>query len=214
MNPKYLFIILLLLTSCASKRSAKNFEGVIYSTAFYSSKIDSLNATELFGQERSEDVLYIKDGYYKAISTTDFMSYSLWRYDDTLVYFLNAQSKDTLWTDRTDSHPGYISKYEIIKNADTILNYACDALIVENDYGHTLTYYYSTQLSLDPEYYVNVKNSAKYDILKLMKSVYLKLKIESNYGTMESVPTRIEQKKLDDKTFELPKHSVMLEAKY
>lgn len=203
-----------ILESCGSINVKQNFEGVIYSEVTYTSKIESLSAEQIYGQAKSTDVTYIKDGFYKVNSSTDFMNFMLWRHLDTTLYFTHLSSPDTLWYDYTNSHPSEISEFNIIKNSDTILNYVCDALVVLDSKNRVFTYYYSSEFSLDPEYYKNASNSAKYEIMKLCKSVYLRLKMESSYGIVDTKATRINKVTLKDKTFDIPEYKVLKEVKY
>jgi ABC-type tungstate transport system permease subunit len=214
---KNCFVIIIIssfIAACANKEEKQNFEGVLESKVTYISKIDSLSATELFGQSSAKDVTYVKDGFFKVTSTTDFMSLMLWRHMDTTLYSFNKSSGDTLWFDRTNSHPRSIVEHQIIRNADTILNYVCDALVIINDKDKVLTYYYSPELSLNPEFYLNATNSANYEVMKLIKSVTLRIKIESSYGIVDSEAVKITHTKLDDKLFDIPTHSVLRESVY
>ncbi|MFT6921687.1 MAG: hypothetical protein ACJA1C_000684 [Crocinitomicaceae bacterium] len=209
-----IIIISSFIISCTTNEEKQNFEGILESKVTYTSKIDSLSATDLFGQSSAKDVTFIKDGFFKVTSSTDFMSMMLWRHLDTTLYYFNKSSGDTLWFDRTNSHPGSIVEHQIIRNADTILNYVCDALVMINDKDKVLTYYYSPELSLNPEFYLNATNSAKYEVMKLIKSVTLRIKIESSYGIVDSEAVKITHKKLDDKLFDLPTHSVLKKSTY
>ena len=75
-----------------------------------------------------------------------------------------AEEAEGVWTDA----------YEISKKTDTILGYVCDQLAVKDKYG-TKTYYYSSELSLNPSYYKNFTSSNKDKIVSLMQAVYLRL---------------------------------------
>lgn len=209
----YIILIVPFLVSALNVNS-QNFEGVIYSTTTYTSKIDTLSADEIFGQSESSEKMYIKDGFYKVNSSTDFMSLMLWRHIDTALYFFNKESEDTLWYDKTYSHPSGIQEYNIIKNVDTILGYPCDALIILDDKFKTITYYFSPELSLDPEFYKHCQNSSIYEVLKLIQSIKLRLVIESHYAIIDSRVQKVIRKKLPKNIFELPKHSFLLKAEY
>lgn len=211
---KSIHVLALLILIAFSEVTAQNFEGVIYGATTYSSKIDSVGAEDLFGERLSLDETYIKDGFFKVNSSTDFMSMMLWRSKDTALYWFNKSSGDTLWFDRTNSHPAQIRDHYFIEKADSVAGYLCDALVVSMDNGNMLTYYYSPELSLDPEYYRFTTNSAKFQIVQLMKSVYLKLVIESSYGIVVSKALEVEWRELPDSFFDLPEHSQLKELKY
>lgn len=193
---------------------AQNFEGVILGATTYESKIDSLSAEDLFGQSFSLDETYIKDGFFKVNSSTDFMSMMLWRSVDTTLYWFSKSTGDTLWYDKTYSHPATIEDYYFVEKADSVAGYLCDALVILKENGTISTYYYSPELSLDPEYYRYATNSAKDKVVALIKSVYLKLVIESDYGRIESKALQVKWKELPDEFFALPKYKTLLESKY
>lgn len=200
--------------SCRNRRGYENFEGVLKSKVTYISKIDTLSAQQIYGQDSETNTTYLKDGFFLVNSSTDFMSMMLWRYSDTTLYYFNESSGDTLWFDRTNSHPSKILEYKIIQNADTILDYVCDALIILDNKDKVISYYYSPELPLSPEFYVNASNSSKYEIMKLIQSVTLRMRIESRYGIMESEVVKILHEKLDDELFDLPEYSVLKEVHY
>jgi hypothetical protein len=215
---KITLVIIILLSSivvsCSAKKESQNFEGILESKVTYTSKIDSLSAEDIFEQSIAYDETFIKDGFFKVNSSTDFMNMMLWRHSDTTLYYFNKSSGDTLWYDRTNSHSSKIVEHKVILKADTILNYVCDVLVILNDKDVVISYYYSPELSLDPEFYVNATNSSKYEVMKLIKSLILRMKIESQYGIVDSEAIKITHKKLDDKLFELPDHSVIKEIEY
>ncbi len=209
-----MLILASFVMSCSDLKNNQNFEGILESKVTYTSKLDGITAQEIFGKSEETDTTYIKDGFIKSNSNNDLISMRLWRYLDTMSYFFYRSSGDTLWFDRTDSYPYEIMESEIIQNADTILNYVCNALIIHNDRNQALTYYYAPELKLDPEYYVNFSNNSKYEIMKLIKSVYLGWKIESVSGIMEGRTIKLTHQKLDDKLFDIPKHKILKENNY
>ena len=201
-----LSIFIFSAVSCGSFKTNKNFEGIIYSETTFTSKIDSISTIDLYGTDHSFDTTFMKDGFYKAISSTDFMETMLWRHSDTTVYFTHSYSPDTLWYNYTNSHPTELIEYE--------LNYRCDKLVVRNNKGQVNSYYFSSELSLDPEFYKNCSNSATNEVQKLIKGVCLKLKMESANGTMISEATKIIKTKLKKNTFDLPEYKVLKELEY
>jgi hypothetical protein len=207
-------LTLLLILGISKISFNQNFEGVIHGVTKYVSKIDSVSAEELFGQKISLDVTYIKDGFFKVKSSTDFMRMMLWRSADTTLYWFNKTSEDTLWYDKTYSHPDEFNDHYIVEKVDSVAGYLCDALVIRRDDGGTMTYYYSSKLALDPEYYKGSTNSAKYDVMKKIKSIYLKLVIDTSYGVVESRAMSVEWKKLPDAFFEVPEDAVLKKAIY
>lgn len=209
-----ILLVLLVILISSGPAYSQNFEGILYGATTYTSKVDSLSAEDIFGQDFSLDETWIKDGYFKVNSSTDFMSIMLWRSVDTTLYWFTRSTGDTLWYDRTDSHPSHIEDYYFVQDADSVAGYNCDALVILRENGNILTYYYNPELTLEPEYYRNATNSAKYEILQLIKSPYLRLVIESDYGIIDTRTLKVEQKELPDELFDLPEYKLLKKMEY
>ena len=181
----------------------QNFEGIISYKTNYESKMEGITAKEMFGQKSSLDTTYFKDGFYLNKSTTEFMSYQLWRSMDTMQYFKNESSQDTIWFDKTNSHPTTFDSARVEVNADKIMGYICNKLIVYRG-NTTYTYYYSTDFKLDPSHYHQFSNGSKFEIIKLMKSPYLRLKISSPSNGLDMIAVKVNITSLTTKVFEVP----------
>lgn len=196
------WILLLQLAICV-QAYAQNFEGIISYQTTYKSKVDGVTAKEMFGQETSRDTTYFKDGFYLNKSTTQFMSFQLWRGADTMQYFKNMASQDTIWFDRTDTHPSSFDSTHIVLNADTVAGYLCNQLIVYRG-SQTYTYFYNPDFKLDPSHYRHFSNSSKFEIMKLTRSPYLRLKITSPSNSMDMIAVKVNIESLPDTIFEVP----------
>ncbi len=198
---KNLFL-LLSLTLCLSVFS-QNFQGMITYQTTYESKVDDITTEEMFGQKESSDTTYIKDGFYLSKSSTDFMNYLLWRSKDTMQYFRNKLSKDTVWYDKTNSHPSNFDSTNIEENVDSILGYHCNKLIVYTG-NQTYEYYYNPDFKLEPKCYSQYLNISKYNIMKIMQSPYLRLKVSSPINSMDMIAVNILIESLSDSIFQIP----------
>jgi hypothetical protein len=196
------WILILQLAICV-QASAQNFEGIISYHTTYKSNVDDVTAKEMFGQETSSDTTYFKNAFYLNKSTTQFMSFQLWRGVDTMQYFKNISSQDTIWFDRTDSHPTSFDSTHIVLNADTVDGYLCNKLIVYRG-NQTYTYYYNPDFKLDPSQYRHFSNSSKFEIMKLIKSPYLRLKITSPSNGLDMIAVNVNIESLSDTIFEVP----------
>ena len=188
---------------------SQDFEGEIKYELNYISKSSQYTLEIMQNEFGTETTTYIKNGFYKEITDSKFMSYQLFRYVDNRIYFQHKVKSDTLWYSLTISEQKLDFKYEIHEKSDTILNIVCDKLIYQDEYG-IKTYYYSSDYSLNPELYKDFTYSNKYEILKLMKSVYLKLVMEYEPFIVEITATDIKRKVLNDKVFDLPKHTILI----
>ena len=200
----------LILSVITMTLSAQDFEGIVTYTCEYPINKTALTDEELKKELGTDVTTYFKNGYYKEHTNSRFLSYQLFRHNDSMVYYKNNSKSDTLFYSKVNSKKKEVFSYQIEKRTDTILGYICDKLIVNDGYG-TKTYYYSSELSLDPEYYKNFTIGNKYAITKLMKAIYLKLEMTYEAITVSLVATEVKWQKLEQSVFEIPKHDYLLE---
>ena len=204
--------IYILLIGISLNSSAQNFEGVVAYETTYVSKLEGVSADKIFGQKTSKDTTYFKEGFYLHKANTERMHYLLWRSVDTMQYFKNLASQDTVWFDKTDSHPSFIDSTRVEKNADTVAGYACDKLIVYRG-NQVYTYFYNPDFKLDPKHYIEYTNSARYEVIKIMKSPTLRLTISGPSTFMDMNAINVDIRSLPDSIFEIP-NGTLIKYKY
>ncbi len=200
----------LMFHSC---RKNNSFEGVITYENEVISKVDSLSAEEILGEVSTKDILFIKDGFYKLISNSDFLHFMLWRSIDESVYFYHLSDSMVLWHSKTNKISEFQPNFKLKKNVDTILEYPCDELSFIAENGRITKYYFSSQFALEPKFYKNYTHLFKYDIMKLMKSVYLGLTIENDQIISKTRAIKIENIKLEDDIFKVPTNKKIKRSK-
>ncbi len=220
-------IFILLLSSCASLESNKtietssneiipcplkrkpnlDFEGIIEYQISYIPK-DGQSVKTLEKQFGKSATTYIKNGFYKELSNSSFMNYQVYRSADTAVYFTNQNRNDTLTKMNVYESKNEEKVYSFQDHADTILGYECTRLRIEGP-RNSYEYYYNKNLSIDPSGYENFGYSDKNKVTKMIESVYLRLRIESPSFVMDICARSIEPKHLDDREFDLPKHTII-----
>ena len=208
---KYCFLYLLYLLP--SLLYGQDFEGIIHYEMTYHSKSAEFSVEDLEKGGGKYVKSYIKNGYYKELTKSSFMSYQLFRHDHKAMYFKHGMEDDTLYHESTLAKTSNEFSYELYEGTDSILNVLCDKLVVKDKYG-TKTYYYSSHYSLNPDYYKNYTLSNKYEILKIMKSIYLRLVMEFEHFVVDITAKTIERKDLKKDTFELPEYKVMAKSEY
>lgn len=191
---------------------SQDFEGIVTYKVTYPINNTNLSEQELKAQMGTDVSTYYKNGYYKEDTNSNFMSYQLFRHKDTLVYYKNNIKSDTLFFHRTDAKTDDTFSYDIEKKTDTILGFICDKLSIKDQYG-TKTYYYSSELSLDPNYYKNFTVLNKDKIVKLMQAVYLRLEMSYPALSVDIIATDVKRKKLKTSTFNIPQHQVLIKGK-
>lgn len=201
------FVISLFFLSLNSY--SQDFEGIIEYKMSYTLKSDRYSIDFLEKEMGKNVKIFFKNGFYKELTDSKFMYFQLFRYSDNRIYFKNQPKNDTLYYRSTLADHTSNFDYVIQKKADTLLGVVCDKLTITDNFG-TKTYYYSSEYSLDPEYYKNFTFINKYEIVKLMKAVYLKLVMDLEFFKVEIKATNIERKKLPDKVFALPENTILV----
>ena len=206
-------IILSILIAFYFSSCAQNFEGIITYENKYTVQDENIDIEQLYKQYGKTNTTYYKDGYFLDLCDSDFMSYHLYRNDKKSRYFTNKNAIDTLYKISTNSKPKTELKYDLKLNADTILNYVCDKLIVYNENGSKTSFYFSSKIKLDQNLYSDFSENHKNEIVNIMKSYYLRMTYENNGFIADMIATNIEEIKLRDDIFEIPKDKYLKEIK-
>ncbi|WP_397362520.1 hypothetical protein [Olleya sp. R77988] len=208
---KQLFTLFNLLASIMLY--SQEFEGTVTYKMDYTIKSSELDLQELKKLMGTEAKTHFKDGFYLEKTDSDFMSYQLYSPKDTLVYYKNNIKSDTIKYNRVNTKTEEEFTYKIEKNTDTILGYKCDKLIFKDKYG-IKTYYYSSELSLDPEDYKFFLVSNKNKIVSLMKAIYLRLEMTFPAFTVDIIATEVKHTQLKKSLFKLPKDHNLIDGNF
>lgn len=189
---------------------SQSFEGEVVFALSYkikSSKMSQEQAAKLLGTTQN---YFIKQGNTKSV-TNGIVQWQLYINkenklyskikDSTVVYWVNAYLENEI-----------ILKHEIIKNADTILGYICDEVIITTK-NKIYKNFYSSKLPIDPKLFKDDKMYVWYQYLLIAKALSLKTIIETPQLTAVSTAVKVKPMKLDDKIFELPKGCKLKEKK-
>jgi len=206
---KIVFIITLLI---AGLSNAQDFEGVVHYKRTFTIIDNRISIDQLEKEFGKKSTVYIKNGYYKSMDETDFMSMQLYRYIDHKIYFFNKNT-DTLYYMPTNIPEKNKYEYHLTKKTDTILGTVCDRLEIKINANLTYIYHFSSKYSLDPKFYKNFTLMNKNEILNKIKSIYLRFTAISNELIYTSEAVKIELKKLDNHIFDIPKHKILIEKK-
>lgn len=180
----------------------QSFEGEIIYRNSLKSKNPQMTDEQWTQMMGSKQVYFIKQGNYKSETNGTMSQWQIYNNKENKVYTKMSNSEIVLWNDASVISDE-ITKSEIIKNAETILGYPCDELILTCKSG-IQKYYYSSKLPVDIKLFENHKYGNWYDFLKNSKSLALKTVIETPQFTMETIATEVKPMKLDDRIFMLP----------
>ena len=190
----------------------QGFEGKITYQNSFKSKMPNTLDEQFNSMMGTKQEYYIKEGNYKSVTNGTFSQWQLFINKDNKLYNKMSNSETILWNDgsvNTDS----VIKVQVNKGVTEILGYKCDEIVLTCNSG-TQKYYFNSKLGIDTKLYVNHKYGNWYDYLKQANAVPLKMIIDNQQFTMESVATEVKAMKLDDQDFQLPANSKTSKSPY
>lgn len=208
--PRFLIAIVSLLVSLSS--SSQSFEGRITYTNSYQSKMTNVSDEQLSQMMGSEQDFYIKGGKYKSIVNGTSLEYLLYLPEANKLYTKMPGSDVLLWGDASKNSDEIISTV-VNKNADTILGFVCDEVILTCKSGVQKYYYHST-FSVDAVLYTAHKAANWAAFLSVAKALPLKMILENEQFVFESTAIRYKQEPIADTVFILPADAKMMESPY
>ncbi len=207
---KNLAIIIFLLISVSVY--AQTFEGKISYQNKYTSRMKDPNSEQLAALMGTTQEYYIKDGNYKTVTNGTLAQWQLYNNKENKLFYKMSNSADIIWSDGSVNEDTVI-KIEKNKNAEIILGYSCDELILYTK-GGAQKYYYNAKLSINPALFANHKYGNWYAYVKSAKAIPLKIVITNSQFTLENVATEIKKMKLEDNLFRLPENVTLKKATF
>jgi len=193
------FIALLMLLSMVG--FCQNFEGEIVYTNAYKSKSVMASDEQITSMMGSKQTYFMKGAEYKTVMNGKLIEWQLYVSKDNKIYNKMSSSETVYWNDAS-KNDDVVLKSELHKEVTTILGYKCDELVLTCKSG-TQKYYFNSKLAIDAKLFVNHKFGNWYDYVQKANAVPLKMVIDTEQFSMESVATEIKPGKLDDKVFTL-----------
>lgn len=195
----FIFFALMLLTSTVFSQP---FEGeIVYENTFKSKtlKVPNEQFASMLGTTQN---YYIRGGDYKSETNGKFLLWQLYVHKDNKLYVNLSNSKAILWNDGA-VNPDEVISSELHKNAEVILGYTCDELILTCKSG-IQKYYFSSKIPADSKLFMNHKFGNWYAYLSKANALPLKTIIDSEQFTIESVATKVIPMNLEQAFFSLP----------
>lgn len=207
---KILTIALTILT--VATVFGQTFEGkIIYQNSF-KSKLPNMNDEQFNSMMGTKQEYFIKGGNYKSVSNGTFSQWQIYINNDNKLYNKMSNSEIILWNDgnvNTDT----VIKVQLNNEVTEILGYKCDELILTCKSG-TQKYYFNSKIGVNANLYTDHKYGNWYDYLKKANALPLKMIIDNQQFTMESVATEVKEMKLDDIEFTLPENAKTTKSPY
>lgn len=180
----------------------QSFEGKITYQNSFKSKLPNMKDEQFNSMMGTKQEYYIKGGNYKSVTNGTFSQWQLYINTDNKLYNKVSNSETILWNDGSVNDDSIISS-KVNKDVIEILGYKCDELVLTCKTG-TQKYYFNSKLGVDTKLFADHKYGNWYDYLKQANALPLKMIIDNQQFTMESVSTEVKPMKLDDKEFQLP----------
>ena len=200
-------LIIVCLFFVIKSQSQESFEGIIQYRNMFKSKVDSISNEALL-KAYGEQTKYLlsKDGDYINLFKGSYITIQLYKKDELKLYTLLTK-RDTIFYNDVRQELGTLKELSIKSvKEESILGYPCKIRKFElNDIKYT--YYYSDDIYVDKSLF-NDHNFGKWnEIIEITKSIPLKVIIENNIFTMESIATSVKKGKVDKRLFNLPPNS-------
>src|ERR1700754_2172572 len=144
-------ILTLSLTLTAGLAYCQNFEGEMILKNSFTSKLPALTNARLEALVGTRQEYFIKDGDYKSLSNGSMIAMQLYDKQSNRIYNKRPNSDTLYWLDASVNTDN-VTKFEIKKNAETVLGYPCDAIVLTTRSG-TMTLYYNAKFKLDSSAY-------------------------------------------------------------
>lgn len=182
--------------------NAQTFEGEITYRNSYQSKLTNLKSEQLNAMMGTKQDYYIKGSNYKSLFNGAFTKMQLYKASENKSYTLTGKNDTLYWEDYSTNKDEAV-KYELQKNADTVLGIACDVLIIQANKSKTY-FYFNSKYSVNPELFKGHNYGNWYYIISKTKGLPLKTVYETDQFILTSIATEIKEQKLEDNFFEIP----------
>ena len=171
-----------------------NFEGKITYRVRYHSRIPNVTSDQLSEMMGTEQDFFYKAGNYKSVVNGTTMEYMLYIADSSKMYMKMVNMDLLMRTDAT-KETDQILHTQLNKNADTILGFVCDELIMKAK-NSTHKYYFNADFKINPTESANHKASNWSAYLSAAKALPLKMIIETEQFIAESVAVQYKKEPL------------------
>jgi hypothetical protein len=194
-------ITLLLIVICFTA-NAQFFEGAVTYRNAYKTKIASVTDDQFSAMMGTIQHYYIKGGDYKSEMNGTLMLWQLYINKDNKIYTKMANSPSAMFNEGSVNTDEVVSAV-IKKDAETVLGYKCDELIITTK-NSVQKYYYTSKFPVNGKLFTDHK-FGNWDVyMQKANAVPLKIIMETPQFSMESLASEVKATKLEDSLFTLP----------
>ena len=191
---------------------AQNFEGKIMYQNKFKSKLPNVTDEQFENMMGTTQAYYIKNNKYKSVMNGQLVQWQLYMPAENKIYNKMSNSEVLFWDDASENKDSVL-KAEIIKNADTVLGYPCNELVLTCTSG-LQKYYYNAALPVDASLYTNHHFGNWYEVVSRIHALPLKEVIDNTQFTFVSVATSIAPMQVESNLFALPADAKTMKSPY
>ena len=193
---------ILLLTFICFTANAQFFEGTVTYRNTYKTRIAGVTDDQFSTMMGGIQYYYIKGGDYRSEMNGTLMQWQLYNNKDNKIYTKMANSTSAMFNEGSVNNDEVVSAV-IRKDAETVMGYKCDELIITTKKS-VQKYYYTSKLPVNGKLFVNHK-FGNWDVyMQNANAVPLKIIMETPQFSMESLASEVKATKLEDSLFTLP----------
>lgn len=205
-------LLLTLVLTLSVSISAQDFEGKILYKNFYTSKISGVSDQQLSDMLGSTQDYIIKEGDYKSTINGQMLQWMIFLSRENKIYIKMGNSDDIYWNDASINKDQVISA-QINQSAIEILGYKCDELVLTCKTG-VQKYYFNSKIHVNPKLFEKHAYGNWYEVIRRTSSLPLKMILETEQFTLESLASSITPMTVDSKTFNLPNGVQVVKSPY
>ncbi len=208
-----LFLSLFLANTVYSQIS---FEGIVtYKVTFRNPKPqmipDSIWKKKLGADSSFTQTYYYKrDKFKNMIRKSNESIVQLFEPHSQKIYQYKLNSDTAYWANAV-STDNPIKAINVNEKKDTLMGVLCNSLIITTDF-YKSTYFFSKKYYIDENYYKNHLFGEWYPYLQKSHSIPLKIIMQGEFLNVEYTAIKIEEVKLKDDVFNVPKFKVQKES--
>lgn len=205
-------VVFILITFSTLSVFGQNFEGKITYSNTYKSETPQMTNQQWQTMMGGIQEYYIKNGDYKSVSNGSLLQWQLYVNSENRLYVKMANSEAAFWNDGgINLDP--VLKVELNKSATQVLGYDCDELILTCKSG-IQKYYFNAAIKVNTALFEKHKFGNWGAILKISKSLPLKMLVSNAQFTMESIATEVKEMKLEASDLQLSENQKTVKSPY
>lgn len=197
-------ILLVLISTCIK---AQFFEGCLTYKNSYTSKLPAVTSEMLVKMAGDTGRYFIKEGSYKSLLNGFTTEWQVYSQTENKLFTKMKNSKTVYWNDAAINNDTVLN-YEILKNADTVLGYTCDMLVLHCTSGDQ-KYIYNNTITVNEKPFKSHAYGNWYNYVSITGALPLKMILETKEFTMISEAVEVKPIKLEADFFNLPSGAIL-----